>query len=126
MGEMRSVNGDPVGRRPFNCRLFVGRALAVLAGAVFVYAGVLKVRDPLQFANDISNYRIIPWSVGVGLAFYLPWLELLCGLALVFHRFFAGSGGGHQRSHARLFRGDDLGKISGNRRGLRLLWDREH
>jgi hypothetical protein len=85
------MNRDRVGGKPFNWRLVVGRALAVLAGAVFVYAGVLKVRDPLQFANDLSNYRIIPWPVGVRLAFYLPWLEILCGLALIFHRVFAGA-----------------------------------
>ena len=80
-----------VGGKSFNWRLVVGRALAVLAGAVFVYAGVLKMRDPLQFANDVSNYRIIPWPIGVRLAFYLPWLEILCGLALIFQRAFAGA-----------------------------------
>ena len=85
------MNGGRVGSSSFNWRLVVRRALAVLAGAVFVYAGVLKVRDPLQFANDLNNYQIIPWSVGVRLAFYLPWLEILCGLALIFHRIFAGA-----------------------------------
>ena len=72
-------------------RFLVGRSLSVLVGAVFIYAGILKVRDPLGFASDISNYQMIPWSVGVRLAFYLPWLELLCGLALVFHRSFSGA-----------------------------------
>ena len=67
------------------------RAGAVLAGAVFVYAGILKASDPLQFANDLSNYRILPWSLGVRLAFYLPWLEIVAGLALIFHRIFAGA-----------------------------------
>ena len=60
-------------------------------GAVFIYAGILKLRDPLRFASDINNYQMIPWSVGVRFAFYLPWLELLCGLALVFHRLFSGA-----------------------------------
>ncbi len=69
----------------------VRRTLAVLAGAVFVYAGVLKLLDPLHFASDISNYQILPWSVAVRLAFYLPWLEVLCGLALIFQRLFAGA-----------------------------------
>ena len=69
----------------------VRRTLAVLAGAVFVYAGVLKLLDPLRFASDISNYQILPWSVAVRLAFYLPWLEVLCGLALIFQRLFAGA-----------------------------------
>ncbi|MBA3833062.1 MAG: hypothetical protein H0X34_14435 [Chthoniobacterales bacterium] len=65
--------------------------LAVLVGAIFVYAGVLKVCDPMRFASDISNYALIPWSLGVRVAFYLPWLELIVGLALIFQRFFAGA-----------------------------------
>ncbi len=69
----------------------VRRTLTVLTGAVFVYAGVLKLLDPLRFASDISNYQILPWSVAVRLAFYLPWLEVLCGLALIFQRLFAGA-----------------------------------
>ena len=85
------MTGDAAGLHRFDWRLFGRRTLAVLAGAVFIYAGVLKVRDPLQFADDINNYQMIPWSVGVRLAFYLPWLEVLCGLALVFHRLLAGA-----------------------------------
>jgi putative oxidoreductase len=91
MADTQPLNRDRAGGKSFNWRPVIGRALAVLAGAVFVYAGVLKVRDPLQFANDVSNYDILPWSVGVWLAFYLPWLEILCGLALIFHRVFAGA-----------------------------------
>ena len=75
----------------FGWRFYATRSLAVLLGAVFIYAGFLKVRDPLRFANDINNYQMIPWSVGVRFAFYLPWLEVICGLALVFHRFFSGA-----------------------------------
>lgn len=75
----------------FDWPLILRRSLAVLVGAVFIYAGFLKVRDPLGFASDISNYQVIPWSVGMRFAFYLPWLELLCGCALVFHRLFAGA-----------------------------------
>ena len=85
------MNGKRAGGKSFNWRLVTWRALAVLAGAIFVYAGVLKMRAPLQFANDVSNYRILPWPIGVGLAFYLPWLEILCGLALIFRRAFAGA-----------------------------------
>jgi putative oxidoreductase len=82
---------DAAGSHRFDWRLFVRRTLAVLAGAVFVSTGVLKVRDPLQFASVINNYQMIPWSVGVRFAFYLPWLELVCGLALIFRRLFAGA-----------------------------------
>ena len=87
MAEGALKNG-PAGSRT---RLIVRRALGVLAGAVFVYAGVLKVRDPVEFANDISNYHLLPWTIGVRLAFYLPWLEILAGLALILHRLFSGA-----------------------------------
>jgi uncharacterized membrane protein YphA (DoxX/SURF4 family) len=78
-------------RQSWGWPAIVRRTLAVLAGAVFVYAGGLKLLDPLRFATDISNYQILPWPVAVRLAFYLPWLEVLCGLALIFHRLFAGA-----------------------------------
>ena len=91
MAGPQPMNRVRVGGKSFNWRLVIGRALAVLAGAVFLYAGFLKMRDPLQFANDVSNYHIVPWPVGVRLAFYLPWLEILCGLALIFQRAFAGA-----------------------------------
>jgi len=91
MAESQPMNREGAGGKSFNWRLFIGRALAVLVGAVFVYAGVLKMRDPLQFANDVSNYRILPWPVGVRLAFYLPWLEILGGRRLIFKKTFAGA-----------------------------------
>ena len=91
MGEERPMSSDASQSQHFAWRFFLRRSLAVLVGAVFIYAGILKVRDPLGFASDISNYQMIPWSVGVRLAFYLPWLELLCGFALVFHRSFSGA-----------------------------------
>ena len=61
-----------------------------LAG-VFIYAGALKAFDPVQFASDIDNYKILPWPVSVALAFYLPWLEIFCALGLVFRFLFRGA-----------------------------------
>ena len=60
MAETQPMNREGARRKSFNWRIVTGRALAVLAGAIFVYAGVLKMRDPLQFANDVSNYRVLP------------------------------------------------------------------
>jgi len=62
----------------------------VLAG-LFIYAGGLKAYDPVQFASDIDNYKLLPWSVSVALAFYLPWLEILCALGLVFRFLYRGA-----------------------------------
>ncbi len=71
--------------------LLVRRGLAVVVGGVFLYAGAIKVIAPISFATDISNYQILSWPLAVRLAFYLPWLEVFCGLALIFHRLFAGA-----------------------------------
>jgi putative oxidoreductase len=62
----------------------------VLAG-IFIYAGALKAFDPVQFASDIDNYKILPWTVSVALAFYLPWLEIFCALGLVFRFLYRGA-----------------------------------
>ncbi len=72
-------------------RLYVVPALGALVGFVFIYAGALKAWDPVKFATDISNFRILPWSLGVRLAFYLPWVEIICGVALFIGWMRAGA-----------------------------------
>ena len=66
------------------------RCLDIIVGGIFIYAGVTKIVDPVGFANDIDNYKILPWPIGVRLAFYLPWLEIFCGLALISRRLYLG------------------------------------
>jgi putative oxidoreductase len=80
-----------VGRSAFGVRGFVLRLLDLIIAAIFIYAGVLKALDPVQLAHDIDHYKILPWTIGVGLAFYLPWLEILCSLALIFRLFYRGA-----------------------------------
>jgi len=78
---------------------FVWRTLGLLVGAVFVFAGLTKIvdfqpfrfLDPMELARDIDNYKILPWTLSVWLALYLPWLEILCGLALIFRRLYSGA-----------------------------------
>ncbi len=70
---------------------FIWRIVDFIIAAVFIYAGALKALDPVQFAHDIDNYKVLPWTIGVGLAFYLPWLEIFCGLALIFRLFYRGA-----------------------------------
>jgi putative oxidoreductase len=59
------------------------RIVDVIVGGIFVYAGAIKVIDPIQFGIDIDNYKTLPWFISVRLAFYLPWLEIFCGVALI-------------------------------------------
>jgi putative oxidoreductase len=68
----------------------VWRIAEFIIGGLFIYAGVVKVADPVQFARDIDNYKILPWTIGVRLAFYLPWLEIFCGLALITRKLYLG------------------------------------
>ncbi len=62
----------------------------LIVGGIFIYAGVMKIFDPVGFANDIDNYKILPWLLTVRLAFYLPWLEILCGLAVILGLLYRG------------------------------------
>jgi putative oxidoreductase len=60
-------------------------------GAVFLYAGVVKVPDTLQFALDVQHYELTSWTVSILVAVYLPWLEIFTGLALLARRLYAGA-----------------------------------
>jgi putative oxidoreductase len=66
------------------------RIVAILIGGLFIYAGAVKIIDPVEFARDIDNYKMLPWQPSVWLALYLPWLEIFCGLALITRVFFRG------------------------------------
>jgi putative oxidoreductase len=66
------------------------RTVGLIVGCIFIYAGGIKVMDPIGFARDIDNYHMLPWVLSVRLAFYLPWLEIFCGLAVVCRLFYRG------------------------------------
>jgi len=69
---------------------FVWRIVDLVVGGIFIYAGAIKVLDPVRFARDIDNYKILPWTIAAGLAFYLPWLEIFCGVALIARHLYLG------------------------------------
>ena len=50
---------------------------------IFVVAALPKIADPPSFAHMIYNYKIIPWALINPMALVMPWIELLCGLALI-------------------------------------------
>ncbi len=74
----------------FSSRSFLWRIIDLIVGGIFIYAGAIKVLDPIRFGLDIDNYKILPWAVSVRFAFYLPWLEILCGLALILRFLYRG------------------------------------
>jgi putative oxidoreductase len=62
---------------------WVSWILRLTIAAIFIYAGITKVMTPLRFITDVNNFHLLPWASAVGLAFYLPWLEIICGVALI-------------------------------------------
>ena len=66
--------------------------MGLILATVFVYAGALKAMAPVQVLTDIQNFDLIPWHFPtVLLAFYLPWLEITCGLAILVKPLRAGA-----------------------------------
>jgi len=59
--------------------------LAVSLGlaAVFLYASIDKIRDPLQFADSVAAFAILPVQLISPLALSLPLFEVGCGLLLI-------------------------------------------
>lgn len=55
----------------------------LIFGVVFVYAGAMKVRDPITFLDDIRSFQILPDPLAAWLALGLPWLEIFAGLAVI-------------------------------------------
>ncbi|HZS41967.1 MAG TPA: MauE/DoxX family redox-associated membrane protein [Polyangia bacterium] len=51
-------------------------------GALFVYAGWVKLRDPTAFATEVTNYHFFP-SLAPYLAVTLPPAELVAGAGLI-------------------------------------------
>jgi hypothetical protein len=55
----------------------------LVLGAVFVFAGAVKVFNPQLFAAEIDHYSLLPVALINFTAITLPWVELLGGLLLL-------------------------------------------
>lgn len=55
----------------------------IALGIFFVIASLPKLGDPPSFAHMVYNYRIVPGALINLMALTMPWVELLCGLALI-------------------------------------------
>ena len=64
-------------------RDYVVLGVSLAVAAVFIYAGVDKLRDPLQFADSIAAFAILPAVLINLMAFGLPPFEIACGLLLL-------------------------------------------
>ena len=64
-------------------RKYVVLAISLAIAAVFIYAGIDKIRDPLQFADNIAGFAILPAVLINLLAMGLPPFEIACGILLL-------------------------------------------
>jgi uncharacterized membrane protein YphA (DoxX/SURF4 family) len=65
--------------------------LRTVLGLVFLLASFDKLLHPQDFAYIVANYRILPDLLVNPVALFLPWLEFVCGLCLVFNVFSRGA-----------------------------------
>lgn len=59
------------------------RLVRIGLGLVFLYAGIIKIIDPVAFAGSLAAYKIMPYALNYLVAAALPWIEAVCGLLLV-------------------------------------------
>jgi putative oxidoreductase len=75
---------------PMKIRSLIEWILRIGLAAVFIYAGVAKVRDTEAFFWDIHHFEITPPDVSLILAVSLPWIEIIAGFALILGRLYLG------------------------------------
>lgn len=91
------MDGGKVSRRgtPMKKLLLCGwlhLALRMGLGALFIYSGAMKMRSPLDFADSIASFSLLPNEVINVFALALPAFELLVGSLCLsgFHKRLAG------------------------------------
>lgn len=58
--------------------------LRIVIGVVFVYAAIPKIISPGEFYLNILGYDLIGGQIARIIALWIPWLELLGGLGVIF------------------------------------------
>lgn len=91
MGEVWTPYGKKGGMRRLIDNDWLTALIRLFIGVVFIYAAYYKITDPYTFAKSIWYYHLVPGD-GINLmALILPWVELLCGLALILGLFYNGA-----------------------------------
>tara|TARA_B110000305_G_C19321004_1_gene578934 strand:+ start:321 stop:749 length:429 start_codon:yes stop_codon:yes gene_type:complete len=61
--------------------------LRLVFGALFIWSGIAKIKDPIGFADAVRNFEIIGDPFAVAVALFLPWFEVVSGIAVMWDRF---------------------------------------
>lgn len=58
--------------------------LRLITGFVFIYAAIGKIAEPQAFAKEILNYKIVGGEFARAISIFLPWVEVIVGIFLIF------------------------------------------
>jgi hypothetical protein len=94
----------------------------ILLGFVFLFSSAGKIADPAAFAAIVNNYQLLSPKLVLATAVVLPWIEALCGLALVFGRFEKGRCTAGEPDDGRFYRTHPLQWLSRIEHRLRLFF----
>jgi putative oxidoreductase len=69
--------------RPTSLSKYYDLAISLGLAAVFFYAAIDKIRDPLQFADSVAAFAILPAPLISPVALGLPPFEIACSVLLL-------------------------------------------
>jgi uncharacterized membrane protein YphA (DoxX/SURF4 family) len=73
-------------------RMRLVRVLArLILGGVFIWAAVNKIPEAGSLAETMTRFELLPEPLILPFAYFLPWLELVCGLGLVLGIYVRGA-----------------------------------
>ena len=79
----RRLSGNGRDAMTTNATRLLFTIIRVVLGLVFLYAGALKIADPVAFAGNVAAYRLLPYFGNYLVAATLPWVEAICGIMLI-------------------------------------------
>ncbi len=82
-GRIADRQGNCTMNREGNLHSYTLITVSVILAAIFIYAGVEKIRSPLDFADNIQGFAILPLALVVPMALALPFFEIASGLLML-------------------------------------------
>jgi putative oxidoreductase len=67
------------------------RILAILYGLFWLWSGVAKLKDPAGFSLAVRNFQLIGDPLVAMTALFIPALEIVCALAIIFKKAADGA-----------------------------------
>lgn len=59
----------------------------IILAFIFIYAAIGKIANSQEFADTVAAFKVIPITTVNLFAIVLPWIELVCGVALFIGQF---------------------------------------